>query len=163
MVSVQNDAKTNCHTTVKKNGLYFHTLIMRRRSLKVVVRTAMLLVATIVTCVAAHATPYTTADNPSSPADRGATHEVTTQATDTTVRAGAIHTHLIRTEIHFRWDDTTLDTLYMGNYKAFARLRRAIDAVGLRNLDSIIIVSQSSPEGPFRHNQELSQGRAASI
>lgn len=123
----------------------------------------MLLVATIVTCVVAHATPYTTADNPSSPADRGATHEVTIPATDTTVRAGAIHTHLIRTEIHFRWDDTTLDTLYMGNYKAFARLRKAIDSVGLRNIDSIIIVSQSSPEGPFRHNQELSQGRAAAM
>ena len=70
---------------------------------------------------------------------------------------------LVGIEVHFRWDDSRLDLGYMGNAKTFERLSHVIDSIGLLKIDSIIVVSQSSPEGPYERNMRLSQRRAATM
>ena len=70
---------------------------------------------------------------------------------------------LVGIEVHFRWDDPRLDLHYMGNDKAFDRFAEVIDSIGLHMIDSVVIVSQSSPEGTWRHNQRLSERRAATM
>lgn len=66
-------------------------------------------------------------------------------------------------EIHFRWDKSRLDTLYLGNDRVFKQIAEHIDSVGIDKIDSIVIVSQSSPEGPYLYNQNLSKRRAATM
>ena len=70
---------------------------------------------------------------------------------------------LVGIEVHFRWDDSRLDLDYMGNTQAFSRFAHVVDSVGLLKIDSIIVVSQSSPEGPYERNMRLSQRRAATM
>ena len=67
-------------------------------------------------------------------------------------------------EIHFRWDRSKLDTLYLGNNHTLRAMAKQLDSLGGKNrLDSIVIVSQSSPEGPYLRNQNLSRRRAATM
>ena len=70
---------------------------------------------------------------------------------------------LMGIEVHFRWDDSRLDLGYMGNERTFERFAEVIDSIGLHMIDSVVIVSQSSPEGTFEHNRKLSQRRAATM
>lgn len=70
---------------------------------------------------------------------------------------------LVGIEVHFRWDDSRLDLSYMGNTQAFERFAHVVDSIGLTMIDSVVIVSQSSPEGTWRHNQRLSERRAATM
>lgn len=51
----------------------------------------------------------------------------------------------------------------MGNDSALARFARIIDSIGLEYIDSVVIVSQSSPEGPYEYNVRLSKRRAATM
>lgn len=67
------------------------------------------------------------------------------------------------TEVHFRWDKSNLDTLYMGNNHTLRSIRQKIDSISLEKIDSVVIVSQSSPEGAYLHNQKLSARRAATM
>ena len=66
-------------------------------------------------------------------------------------------------EVHFRWDKHQLDMGYMGNDSALARFARMIDRIGIEYIDSVVIVSQSSPEGPYEYNVRLSKRRAATM
>ena len=66
-------------------------------------------------------------------------------------------------EIHFRLDKHNLDLLYYGNNKVFTKMAEKIDSIGLGKIDSVVIVSQSSPEGPYKRNQNLSHNRAAAM
>lgn len=66
-------------------------------------------------------------------------------------------------EVHFRWDRSKLDTTYMGNDRVFRQMAQQMDSIGVENIDSVVIVSQSSPEGPFSRNQGLSHRRAATM
>lgn len=66
-------------------------------------------------------------------------------------------------EIHFRWDKSRLDTMYMGNNHVFDAITSKLDSIGIPKIDSVVIVSQSSPEGPYYHNQNLSKRRAATM
>lgn len=66
-------------------------------------------------------------------------------------------------EIHFRWDKSRLDTNYLGNDRTFKTLAQDIDSIGVNKIDSVVIVSQSSPEGPYYYNQNLSARRAATM
>ena len=66
-------------------------------------------------------------------------------------------------EVHFRWDRSKLDTMYMGNNRVFDAMAQQIDSLGESRIDSIVIVSQSSPEGPYYYNQNLSHRRAAAM
>lgn len=66
-------------------------------------------------------------------------------------------------EVHFRLDKHKLDLNYMGNRASFQHFAHAIDSIGIHRIDSVLIVSQSSPEGPYKHNLWLSEKRAQSM
>lgn len=66
-------------------------------------------------------------------------------------------------EVHFRWDDDVLDVTYMDNGRVLGDIRKTVDSIGVRHIDSMVIVSQSSPEGVWEHNQNLSRRRAATM
>lgn len=70
---------------------------------------------------------------------------------------------LMGIEVHFRFDKSQLDLDYMGNRESFADFARVIDSIGLHMIDSVVIVSQSSPEGVYEHNMKLSRRRAATM
>ena len=63
-------------------------------------------------------------------------------------------------EIHFRFDKYNLDLEYMDNRQSLQDFAHKIDSIGISKIDSIVIVSQSSPEGVYEHNLMLSQKRA---
>ena len=66
-------------------------------------------------------------------------------------------------EVHFRWDKSRIDTKYLGNDRVFARMAEQIDSIGDAKINSVLIVSQSSPEGRVHHNTNLSKRRAAAM
>lgn len=66
-------------------------------------------------------------------------------------------------EVHFRFDNAQLDLGYMGNAQSLDRFAHVIDSIGLYKIDSVVIVSQSSPEGVYEHNLKLSRRRAATM
>lgn len=70
---------------------------------------------------------------------------------------------LVGIEVHFRFDKSQLDVNYMGNDKALSRFTYVVDSIGHHYIDSIVVVSQSSPEGSYEHNMRLSQRRAATM
>lgn len=70
---------------------------------------------------------------------------------------------LVGIEVHFRFDKSQLDVNYMNNARSLARFSHVVDSIGAHMIDSIIVVSQSSPEGPYAYNMRLSQRRAATM
>lgn len=56
-----------------------------------------------------------------------------------------------------------MDTLYLGNDRTLRLINRQIDSLGIERIDSVVILSQSSPEGSYRYNQRLSERRAATM
>lgn len=63
-------------------------------------------------------------------------------------------------EFHFRLRDYNLDLNYMGNDVSLQHLAQKIDSIGISQIDSIVVVSQSSPEGAYEYNMRLSRLRA---
>ena len=86
----------------------------------------------------------------------------TAGAQSTTIKHGP-QKSLMGIEVHFRWDDSRLDLDYMGNRQSFADFARVVDSLDIYRIDSVVIVSQSSPEGVYEHNMKLSQRRAATM
>lgn len=70
---------------------------------------------------------------------------------------------LLGIEVHFQFDNSSLNLHYMGNAQALERFAYVIDSIGLSKIDSVVIVSQSSPEGVYEHNLKLSRLRAATM
>ena len=70
---------------------------------------------------------------------------------------------LMGIEVHFRINDSNLDLTYMDNDRSLARFAHVVDSIGLFKIDSIVVVSQSSPEGPYEYNMRLSKQRAAAM
>lgn len=70
---------------------------------------------------------------------------------------------LMGIEVHFRFDKHNLDLRYMGNEQALQSFAQIIDSIGAYRVDSIVIVSQSSPEGSYEHNRKLSINRARTM
>lgn len=66
-------------------------------------------------------------------------------------------------EVHFRFDQAKYDPDYMGNSQSLEKFAHFIDSIGLNNIDSVVIVSQSSPEGVYEHNIKLSRRRATTM
>jgi len=62
--------------------------------------------------------------------------------------------------VHFKFDKYNLDLDYMGNDTSLRNFAHKIDSIGISNIDSIVVVSQSSPEGVYEHNLMLSRNRA---
>ena len=65
-----------------------------------------------------------------------------------------------RADIHFRLDDIKLDYTYLDNDVSFTQLADVIDSIGVGSILSIELISQSSPEGSYRHNKWLTERRA---
>ena len=63
-------------------------------------------------------------------------------------------------EVHFKFDKHNLEPEYMGNAASLQKFADKIDSIGVSKIDSIVIVSQSSPEGVHAHNLRLSRDRA---
>ena len=67
---------------------------------------------------------------------------------------------IVGIDVHFRHDNYTLDRTYMGNGQSLQRFAQVVDSIGIERIDSVVIVSQSSPEGVYEYNLRLSQRRA---
>lgn len=70
---------------------------------------------------------------------------------------------LVGIQVHFRLDKHYLDLKYMGNDVSLKNFAHIIDSLGLERIDSVVIVSQSSPEGVYEHNLWLSDNRAKTM
>ena len=66
-------------------------------------------------------------------------------------------------EIHFKFDKYKLELGYMGNAASLKDFSHKIDSIGLAYIDSVVIISQSSPEGVYEHNLRLSENRARTM
>ena len=66
-------------------------------------------------------------------------------------------------EVHFKFDKYNLELDYMGNRESLEEFALQIDTIGISNIDSIVVMSQSSPEGAYEHNLMLSRNRANTI
>ena len=80
-----------------------------------------------------------------------------------TTSVGKVPRRLLGIEVHFRFDKSQFDMNYMGNSQALERFAQAVDSIGLDRIDSVVVVSQSSPEGAYKHNLNLSHNRAATM
>ena len=79
---------------------------------------------------------------------------------DTLVRVNKCYQNI---EVHFKFDKYNLELDYMGNNTSLQNFAKAIDSIGISNIDSIVVISQSSPEGVYEHNLMLSRNRANTI
>lgn len=70
---------------------------------------------------------------------------------------------LVGIQVHFRLDKHNLDMEYMGNDASLHDFAHKIDSLGIERIDSVVIISQSSPEGVYEHNLRLSERRAATM
>ena len=66
-------------------------------------------------------------------------------------------------EVYFRFDKYDLDLKYMGNKASLRNFANKTDSIGTAHIDSIAIISQSSPEGVYEHNIRLSKKRAEAM
>lgn len=62
--------------------------------------------------------------------------------------------------LYFHFDDDVVDMSYMGNEEVMRDFRHTIDSVGLDRVDSVRVIVQSSPEGTYAYNYDLSNRRA---
>lgn len=74
-----------------------------------------------------------------------------------------INKRLENVEVHFRFDRYNLELDYLGNEKSLQDFAHMIDSIGVSKIDSIVIISQSSPEGVYEHNLMLSRNRAKTM
>ena len=80
-----------------------------------------------------------------------------------TTSVGKVPRRFLGIDVHFRFDKSQFDMNYMGNAQALDRFAQAVDSIGLDRIDSVVVVSQSSPEGVYEHNMKLSRNRAATM
>ena len=67
---------------------------------------------------------------------------------------------LLGIEVHFKSGKHDLDERYMGNKQSLLNFAHKVDSIGLDHIDSVVVVSQSSPEGSYLYNMKLSGRRA---
>lgn len=85
---------------------------------------------------------------------------VYSQNTDTLNNCIRINRRYQNIEVHFKFDKHNLELDYMGNEASLQKFADKIDSIGISKIDSIVIVSQSSPEGVHAYNLRLSRNRA---
>lgn len=66
-------------------------------------------------------------------------------------------------KIYFQFDKHTFNPNYQKNGEEISSLYEKVDSVGVSFIDSIVIISQSSPEGVYEHNIWLAKRRASSM
>lgn len=79
------------------------------------------------------------------------------------VKSSCVDSVRMETRVHFRFDSSKLDTTYLDNGSNLYDLKTYIDAVGAENIDTVLVIAQSSPEGVYEHNIKLSRLRANSM
>lgn len=65
--------------------------------------------------------------------------------------------------VNFRWDNSTIKMDYMGTGESLRALADSIASIPLSRIDSLTVISFSSPEGAYDYNRRLSQRRALSM
>ena len=63
-------------------------------------------------------------------------------------------------EVHFQLDKHNIVPEYMGNDVSLQNFSRIINSIEPEKIDSVVIISQSSPEGRHEYNAKLSKRRA---
>lgn len=66
-------------------------------------------------------------------------------------------------KIYFRHDKSVLDLEYMGNETSLHHFSHKIDSIGISHIDSVVVISYSSPEGNYAHNLRLSENRVKTM
>ena len=66
-------------------------------------------------------------------------------------------------DIHFRLNSHRLDLNYLDNHTSLLRLQRLLTPQSFSRVDSILVVSESSPEGDTQYNFRLSERRARAM
>ena len=79
---------------------------------------------------------------------------------DTLERIDNIKKRHTNIEVHFRFSQDALDLDYMGNGASLRAFSHKIDSIGISQIDSVVIVLQSSPDGVYEHNLKLARDRA---
>jgi hypothetical protein len=74
-----------------------------------------------------------------------------------------LNRHCQNFQVHFKFDKHDLDLGYMGNEASLRKFADKLDSIGISKIDSIVVVSQSSPEGVYLHNLKLSRNRAETM
>lgn len=74
-----------------------------------------------------------------------------------------LHKRFANINVHFKHDDYRLYLDYMGNEASLENFAYRIETIGLANIDSVVVISQSSPEGVYEHNVWLSKNRAGTM
>jgi hypothetical protein len=62
----------------------------------------------------------------------------------------------------FRWDSSVIDLDYLNNRRAFKQLDLTIRSPKTQLVDSIVIITEASPEGVLEHNNALARRRGES-
>lgn len=66
-------------------------------------------------------------------------------------------------KVYFQFDTYTFNPDFKGNRSVISDLIEEVDKVGSHFIDSIVVISHSSPEGVYEHNIKLSKRRASSM
>ena len=68
-----------------------------------------------------------------------------------------------KVKVYFKFDKAEMQMDYMGNKNSLNMLLHKIDSLGVSALDSIVIISKTSPDGVYEHNILLSKKRASAL
>lgn len=66
-------------------------------------------------------------------------------------------------KVYFQFDKSNFNPYFRANGQTVARMLDEVDRMGIDFIDSIVVVSKSSPEGVYEHNIKLSKRRASSM
>ena len=66
-------------------------------------------------------------------------------------------------KISFRFDSSVIDPEYSDNRRVFDQLDHTLKSLNGRDVDSIVIITQASPEGVLEHNNALARRRGNSM
>lgn len=69
----------------------------------------------------------------------------------------------LRSNIHFRDGQTTLDLSYRNNAAVLETFKRYVESVGTNNIVSVLIVSKDSPDGSARESARRAEQRAEAV
>lgn len=66
-------------------------------------------------------------------------------------------------KVYFQFDKSNFNPYFRSNGQTVASMLDEVDRMGINFIDSIVVVSKSSPEGVYEHNIKLSKRRASSM
>lgn len=72
-------------------------------------------------------------------------------------------TELYKATVFYGFDRYSLDLDYRGNRASLESLDRQIEAIGRENIDSVEVISYTSPQGVYEHNLLLARKRLSTI